>query len=288
LAAAIPQVPNDAPGVTVNITGATVIHRTGVKYPAEALEHGVQGTISVEVKLDSAGNVSDAQVLSGPQELRRATLESVLQWHFTQDAAGSTRLVSIAFETPQAGSPPTVPATIRIREVPRQNIPGHIATILFAGISEQAERELRAKLPVREGDEWNADTSLKTNQVVKAFDEHLTVQMSNPLDLVIAAPGSGPARIIVGGNVQAAMILKKVPPVYPELARAGRISGIVRLAVVIGNDGTIQSLNVLDGPPELAGAASDAVRQWVYRPTLLNGNPVQVQTTIDVNFVLNQ
>jgi TonB family protein len=286
LAAAAPQVANDAPGVTVSIIGATVIHRTGVKYPSEAQEHGVQGTISVEVKLDSAGNVSDAQVLSGPQELRRATLESVLQWHFTQDAAGSTRLVSIAFGTPQAGSAPAVPPTIR--EVHRQNIPGHIDTIQFAGISEQAAGELRAKLPVREGDEWNADANLKTNQVVKAFDEHLSVQMSGTTDLVIAAPGAGPARITVGGNVQAAMIIKKVAPVYPAAAKAARISGVVRLAVVIGYDGAIQSLTVLDGPPELAEAATDAVRQWVYHPTLLNGNPAQVQTTIDVNFVLNR
>ncbi len=61
------------------------------------------------------------------------------------------------------------------------------------------------------------------------------------------------------------------------------------MTAVIGNDGTIsRSLNVLDGPPELADAATDAVRQWVYRPTMLNGSPVQVQTTIDVNFVLSQ
>ena len=284
VAAATPQIPNDSPGVTVSMAGATVIHRTGVKYPAKALQQGVQGTISVEVKLDSAGNVSDAQVLSGPQELRSATLESVLQWHFTQDAAGSTRVISIAFGTPQAESASAVPAPTVIR----QNIPGHIDSIQFAGISEQAAAELRAKLPVREGDEWNADTSLKTNQVVKAFDEHLTVQMSGPMDLVIAAPGAGPARIVVGGNVQNAMVLKKVPPVYPESAKASGISGVVRIAAVIGNDGTVQSVSVLDGPPELAAAATDAVRQWIYRPTLLNGSPVQVQTTVDVNFALNQ
>src|ERR1017187_949366 len=99
-----PQVVNDAAGVTVNMNSATVLHRTGVSHPAAALQHGVQGALSVEVKLDSSGNVSDARVLSGPDELRRAALESVLQWHFTHDAAGTTRVVQITFELPKQGA----------------------------------------------------------------------------------------------------------------------------------------------------------------------------------------
>jgi outer membrane biosynthesis protein TonB len=63
------QVTNDAPGVTVDLAGAGVMHRTGVPYPAEALKQGVQGTVVLEVKLDSSGNVADAHVVSGPDEL---------------------------------------------------------------------------------------------------------------------------------------------------------------------------------------------------------------------------
>ena len=94
----------DAAGVTVTLNGSTVLHRTPVNYPVAALQHGVQGTLSVEVKLDSTGNVSDARVLSGPDELRNAALQSVLQWHFTRDAAGTTRQVQIAFELPKPGA----------------------------------------------------------------------------------------------------------------------------------------------------------------------------------------
>ena len=84
------------------------------------------------------------------------------------------------------------------------------------------------------------------------------------------------------------MILRKVPPVYPELARSARVQGTVSLAVLIGKDGTVQQIHAIDGPPLLIQTAMDAVKQWVYRPTLLNGEPVSVETTVDVNFTLSQ
>jgi protein TonB len=95
-------------------------------------------------------------------------------------------------------------------------------------------------------------------------------------------------RIKVGGNVQGAMIIKKTPPTYPQLAKSARVSGVVHLAAIISKNGTIQELHSLGGPALLIQAAMDAVKQWVYRPTMLNGEPVQVETTIDVNFTLNQ
>jgi protein TonB len=97
---------------------------------------------------------------------------------------------------------------------------------------------------------------------------------------------TGPLK--VGGNVQAARIINRVQPIYPPLARQTRISGTVRLHAIIGKDGTIQSLEVINGHPLLQQAALDAVRQWRYQPTLLNGEPVDVDTTIDVIFSLNQ
>jgi protein TonB len=103
-----------------------------------------------------------------------------------------------------------------------------------------------------------------------------------------AAKAAPITRIKVGGNVQGAMIIKKTPPTYPQLAKSARVSGVVHLAAIISKDGTIQELHSLGGPALLIQAAMDAVKQWVYRPTMLNGEPVQVETTIDVNFTLNQ
>ena len=95
-------------------------------------------------------------------------------------------------------------------------------------------------------------------------------------------------RIRQGGNVTAASLINRVQPVYPPLARQTRISGTVRLHAIIGKDGSVQQLEVLSGHPLLVQSALDAVRQWKYRPTLLNNEPVEVDTTIDVIFSLNQ
>jgi protein TonB len=85
-----------------------------------------------------------------------------------------------------------------------------------------------------------------------------------------------------------AKLLRKVIPVYPPLARSARISGVVRLIGTIAKDGTIQNLQLVSGHPMLAQAAMEAVRQWIYKPTLLNGNAVEVIAPIEVNFTLAQ
>jgi periplasmic protein TonB len=105
-----------------------------------------------------------------------------------------------------------------------------------------------------------------------------------------APPPPKPAqqRIRQGGSVQAALLVNKVQPVYPPLARQTRISGTVRLHAIISKSGAVESLEVLSGHPLLVRAAMDAVQQWRYKPTLLNGEPVEVDTTIDVIFSLNQ
>jgi protein TonB len=95
-----------------------------------------------------------------------------------------------------------------------------------------------------------------------------------------------PQRIRVGGNVAEAKVINRVQPVYPPLAKQARVSGTVRLNAVISRDGTIQDLQVVSGHPLLVQAALQAVRQWRYSPTLLNGEPVEVATVIDVNFTL--
>ncbi len=101
-----------------------------------------------------------------------------------------------------------------------------------------------------------------------------------------AAPPAAPAQITVGGEVQAGLILKQVQPVYPALARQGRIEGNVQLKAIISADGKIKSLTVVSGHPLLVDAALDAVRHWTYQPTLLNGVPVEVKTEILVRFQL--
>ncbi|MGA8367199.1 MAG: TonB family protein [Candidatus Acidiferrales bacterium] len=105
-----------------------------------------------------------------------------------------------------------------------------------------------------------------------------------------AAPSSEaapkPMRIRVGGNVEQAMLIHQVTPIYPAEAKEAHVQGTVVLHAIIMTDGTIKDLQLVSGPPMLCQAAMDAVRQWTYKPYLLNGNPVEVDTTISVVFTL--
>lgn len=106
----------------------------------------------------------------------------------------------------------------------------------------------------------------------------------------ISAPRGNPVtrQIKVGGNLQAANLIRKVMPIYPALAKSARLQGTVRFKATIGKDGTVRDLQVVSGPSILDQPATDAVKQWLYRPTQLNGEPIEVITQIDVNFSLNQ
>jgi periplasmic protein TonB len=101
-----------------------------------------------------------------------------------------------------------------------------------------------------------------------------------------APPKPTQTRIRVGGAVQAASLTRKVDPVYPQIAKTAHVSGTVVLHAIIAKDGSIQQLEYVSGPPLLMRAAMDAVHEWKYKATLLNGEPVEVDTTIQVVFTL--
>ncbi len=107
------------------------------------------------------------------------------------------------------------------------------------------------------------------------------------INVVPRAPKPEPAvRVRVSQGVSVGRLINKVEPVYPPLARNARVQGQVVLTAIISRDGTIQDLRVLSGHPLLIQAALDAVRQWRYKPFLLSGEPVEVETTVTVNFTL--
>jgi TonB family protein len=118
---------------------------------------------------------------------------------------------------------------------------------------------------------------------MKAF---LTASLLGTLAALCLAQDSAVRRIRVGGQVQAALAVSKIQAVYPPLAKQARIQGIVRLEALIGRQGKVENLKVISGHPLLVQAALDAVRQWQYKPTFLDGEAVEVITTIDVNFSL--
>src|ERR1700675_4117920 len=101
-------------------------------------------------------------------------------------------------------------------------------------------------------------------------------------------PQPRPTRIRVMGNIEEKALVSQVPPEYPEIAKRAHISGTVMLHAIISKDGSVKSLEYISGPQLLMKSAMDAVRQWRYKPTTLNGDPVEVDTTISVVFKLGE
>ena len=111
-----------------------------------------------------------------------------------------------------------------------------------------------------------------------AAEEQFRLAAALPVDRGV------PKRIRVGGNIQAKKLIQSELPTYPVDAKTARISGHVRLEVLIGRDGSVAEVNVLSGNPLLAPAAVNSVRKWWYQPTLISGTPVEVLTEVDVSF----
>ncbi|MGO4884419.1 MAG: TonB family protein [Bryobacteraceae bacterium] len=142
-AAAVETFAPDEPGVRVDLGGAKLVHREPVEYPDAAIEKRVEGTVVLETALDADGAVSDARVLSGPPELRKAALESVLEWQFAPDAAGSTRQVTIEFQLPPGGAEDLAPVKAkRQRDKVEAAVQKQLAENLAKNVDERA-RELQ-------------------------------------------------------------------------------------------------------------------------------------------------
>jgi protein TonB len=123
------------------------------------------------------------------------------------------------------------------------------------------------------------------------MDSLIPVVPSRPVAHVDPAPASPPERAIervaIGGLVNLGAPIRRVEPRYPPIAAQAHISGVVELVAVVGVDGHIREVTLKSGNPLLVPAAIEAVRQWLYKPTTLNGNPVEVISPITVTFRLN-
>jgi len=132
-------------------------------------------------------------------------------------------------------------------------------------------------------EEYRRDVQQADQWIQKAM---VTKQLKTQTPPPPAPPPPAPRRIRVGGNVQQANLIRKVDPVYPRAAKEAGIQGAVRFTAIIDEAGHVKTLTLVSGHPLLVDAARDAVQFWEYKPTLLNGQPIEVLTQIDVNFSL--
>ena len=208
------------------------------------------------------------------------------------DTLPSTQLTSFLTAPPPPPPPPPPPAAApvkAVRVIPRQFDAGRLMAPKsipkeIAMIKEEEMPPPSAGAGVVGG--VGGMSGGMPGGVIGGIISNIPVAAPPPPPPVKAAAPAAPQRIRVGGNVQEARLSKKVVPTYPPLARSARISGVVRFNAVIGTDGRIQNLQLVSGHPLLVPSAQAAVSQWVYQPTLLNGEPVEVMTQIDVNFTL--
>ncbi len=291
-------------GVSIETQGHKLLHGSRVEYPQAAREARVEGTVVLQLSLDAKGEVADARVQSGPDELRRSALSSALQWHFANETGQDSVIQSAVTFKLAAGS---------ANSLSRPRIPELSGPSIFKSIgwgpmaSKEMFEKVRDALP-RLGEPMTSESLQRIAETVHQIDEHLTVgfivdpkdnsgsviidmaggKSSAPLSSSNFSPPAteGVKRVRVGGNVQAAKITNKVTPKYPPLAKQSRIQGTVRYNVLISKDGAIKVMELVSGHPLLVEAATPAVQQWQYEPTFLNGEPVEVVTVIDMNFTL--
>jgi TonB family protein len=293
--AAAPRFGSDGAGVFVNTGHSHLLHRAPVPYPPDAQTKGIEGTVVAQLQLDANGEVADASILSGPRELRKAVLESVLGWHFEKGDASTVPTVSVRFEK-AAPAPPARELAVAPAPRPRPVAAAKIRHIVISGLPDEMRNELRSKLSVHEGDEWSPAALNAARETASNFDSHLRTTLSRNsqrnFDIVIdLPPGVGVATsgdvMHAGNGITPPILISKVEPQYTEEARAARYSGSVLLSVVVGPDGRAGDCKVIRSlGMGLDEKAIEAVRRWQFRPGTNAGVPVNVQAQIEVNFRL--
>ncbi|MBL8213848.1 MAG: M56 family metallopeptidase [Bryobacterales bacterium] len=259
-------------GTTSSKASGRLLHKVEPSYPPEARAKRIEGIVTLSIVVDARGTVADARVESGPEELRAAALQAVLQWQLVPDQPGRA----------------TVEVNFRLQDKDKQptRMLGTVQKINLAQVPEEVRTRLAPRLGLKEGDLLDSDRLAAISLAVRQLDRGYGINWSPESNTLTIAPIVASPQIRVGGNVQSAKLVKKVAPVYPPLAKQAGLQGQVRMQVVIDKDGKVSKLDVVSGDPLLADAAATAVRQWEYETTLLNGNPVAVMTMVDINFTL--
>jgi outer membrane biosynthesis protein TonB len=328
---AAPQEAVDDSGVELQLGAVRILHREGIPFPDEARAKHLSGTVVAQVTVDDKGEVTGAQAVSGPDELRKLVVQSVLNWHFALDSASAPHTFELAVRFDGGRAPqPSREADSNLIPASAPDAPRTVESINLAGLPASLRDKVTQAGVLHVGDVLTRDSFQAREASLRSIDDHLRltgallhedkislfVRLSTPQSMPrkmgpgrvagvvpggvlsgnisvssnatsIAPSADAPQGIRVGGNVQAANLIRQVRPAYPPMAKQARIQGLVRFNALIGGDGLVKNLEVVSGHPLLVPPALDAVKQWVYKPTLLNGNPVDVITVIDVNFTLS-
>ncbi len=222
-----------------------LIHVAQPVYPEQAKAAGISGTVSLHALISEDGSVQQVEFVSGPDTLRQAAVDAVKQWRYQPMLFPNNRPVS---------DKKSILMVFSLRK------------------SNDAEP-------------YKVASSINVGSGTSAQGQSSTTNPATSTSSAPPAPPGFPVRIRVGGAIQDQNIVHSVPPVYPEAAITQNISGAVVVHMVVARDGFVQTAESVSGPDELKDPAVGAVKQWRYRPTMLNGHSVEVDTMISIDFV---
>ena len=259
------------------------------EYPPAARDKKIEGDVVIELQFNPSGELIDARVLSGPDELRAAAMRRALQPVTLPERTARLEVV-VPFKLEDAPPRPASPfdsgGVLRRVDVSKLAVEDQnrvrpmVAPYEGREMSRKTVEQLLSELrPVLAG----VNLSLQKDP---SANEFTVLVLANAPPVAEAIPANPPDRIRVGAYVQAAKLIQRAEPAYPPLAQQARIQGTVRFQIVIGKEGDVKNIMVESGHPLLVPAALAALKQWTYQPTLLNGTPVEVITNVDLSFVL--
>jgi TonB family protein len=267
-------------------------------YPAQYLGSGLVVMVSVQLVLDQSGAVADARVLTNIAGTRPAQGTTLDLEPFRAAALDAGRRWLYA---PPSNPPIAVTATFTFSEQEVRSVQGGELRfspgerVLLPPAGGAGGRGGRAAAPVLVPD-WTGSAPERARELAGAARELQNAGSTAPTGGAggAAVPGPPPAPpapiagapIRVGGNIRPPQQVRRVAPVYPPIAQNARVQGVVILELRVGVDGRVEEARVLRSIPLLDQAAIDAVMQWEYSPTLLNGAPVPILMTVTVQFTL--
>jgi TonB family protein len=241
-----------------NVQSSKLIKKVDPVYPELARRARVEQIVMLEVLVDEQGNVANIRVVKGHPLLDQAAIDAVRQWQYSPTYLNGQAIQVLAtVEVPFLLSSDSF---VSPSETPR----------LITGVVGGSPAAATNQGGIKGGIIGGAPAAVTANPSVPSPPRPRKVE---------------PMR--VGGNVQESKLIKRVEPVYPELAKRARLEQIVMLEVSVDEEGYVSNIRVIRGHPLLDQAAIDAVKQWVYSPTLLNGEKIPVVATVSIVFSLS-
>ena len=267
-------------------------------YPPEAIQAGLQGDVILETVVGADGHVKSARPVSGNPLLREAAQAAVLQYVYRTQGAEIGSTATVAFRLPvEAGGTPATQDPVVIykkegeytEEARRARVNGEVELGLVVG-TDGVPHDIRVvkSLPLLDQaavealGQWRFKPALLNGVPVETKTKAtMTFRL---LRTPVRLPDGDSVSKVPAGQISQPILVYRRDPEYPKLARQMGQRGVVELVATIGVDGRVKDVKVLKGPPMLQMAAEEAVLQWVYKPTLADGVPVETETHISINF----